>query len=48
MGVDLCELALPFLDEPELPSEGHHVHEHTRRWAHIVRSLDAVVLVMPE
>ena len=47
MGVDLRELALPLLDEPEMPSEGDWVHEHTRRWAQIVRSLDGVVLVMP-
>ena len=46
--VDLRELALPLLDEPEMPSDGHYVHEHTRRWAAIVEGLDAVVLVMPE
>ncbi|WP_377640163.1 NADPH-dependent FMN reductase [Oryzobacter terrae] len=46
--VDLRELALPLLDEPDMPSEGHYAHEHTRRWAALVQSLDAVVLVMPE
>jgi NAD(P)H-dependent FMN reductase len=46
--VDLRELALPLLDEPEMPSDGHYAHEHTRRWAALVESLDAVVLVMPE
>jgi len=46
--VDLRELALPLLDEPGMPSEGHYVHEHTRRWAALVEGLDAVVLVMPE
>jgi len=46
--VDLRELALPLLDEPEMPSDGHYVHEHTRRWSALVESLDAVVLVMPE
>ena len=46
--VDLRELDLPLLDEPEMPSDGHYVHEHTRRWAAIVEDLDAVVLVMPE
>jgi NAD(P)H-dependent FMN reductase len=48
VAVDLRELALPLLDEPEMPSEGHYAHEHTRRWAVLVESLDAVVLVMPE
>jgi NAD(P)H-dependent FMN reductase len=46
--VDLRELALPLLDEPEMPSDGSYAHEHTRRWAALVESLDAVVLVMPE
>lgn len=46
--VDLRELALPLLDEPEMPSGGHYVHEHTRRWAAVVEGLDAIVLVMPE
>ena len=46
--VDLRELALPLLDEPEMPSDGNYVHEHTRRWAAIVEGLDAVVFVMPE
>ena len=30
--VDLAEVALPFLDEPEMPSLGRYVHEHTRAW----------------
>ncbi len=46
--IDLRELALPLLDEPEMPSEGHYAHEHTRRWAALIESVDAVVLVMPE
>ena len=46
--VDLRELALPLLDEPEMPSDGHYVHEHTRNWSAIVEGLDAVVFVMPE
>ncbi|GAA4400179.1 NAD(P)H-dependent oxidoreductase [Fodinibacter luteus] len=48
VGIDLRELALPFLDEPELPSDGRYAHEHTRRWSETVTGLDAVVLVMPE
>ena len=30
VGVDLRELALPLLDEPEMPSEGDYGYEHTR------------------
>ena len=45
---DLRQLALPFLDEPGQPSDGHYVHEHTRRWSAAMRATDALVLVMPE
>jgi NAD(P)H-dependent FMN reductase len=46
--IDLRELALPLLDEPEMPSTGHYAHEHTRRWAALVTGVDAIVFVMPE
>lgn len=35
-------------DEPELPSTGRYVHEHTRRWSQTVAAADAVFLVTPE
>lgn len=46
--VDLAELDLPFLDEPEEPSERRYVHEHTRRWSAVVEAADAVLIVTPE
>lgn len=46
--VDLAELALPFLDEPEHPSERRYVHQHTKDWSAIVDEADAFVFVMPE
>lgn len=46
--VDLRELALPMLDEPEHPRLGRYVHEHTKRWSAIVREADAFVIVTPE
>jgi NAD(P)H-dependent FMN reductase len=47
--VDLAELNLPFLDEPEPAVEGRgYVHEHTRRWSAITDVADAFVFVMPE
>jgi NAD(P)H-dependent FMN reductase len=46
--IDLRELALPLLDEPEMPSTGQYAHEHTRRWAAVVNGVDALVFVMPE
>jgi len=45
---DLAEIALPFLDEPEHPSAGNYVHEHTRAWSHRVAAADAFVVVTPE
>ena len=45
--IDLRDLALPLLDEPEMPSSGQYAHEHTKRWAALV-GVDAVVFVMPE
>lgn len=46
--VDLADLALPMLDEPNHPSEHIYLHEHTRRWSESVEAADAFVLVMPE
>jgi NAD(P)H-dependent FMN reductase len=45
---DLREVALPFLDEPGQPADGHYVHDHTRRWSAAMSATDALVLVMPE
>lgn len=46
--VDLAEVDLPLLNEPEHASTGIYVHEHTRRWSAIVAEADAIVFVMPE
>jgi len=47
--VDLAELNLPFLDEPNAAESGEpYLHEHTRRWSAITSAADAFVLVMPE
>lgn len=46
--VDLAELALPFMDEPEHPRLGQYVHQHTKDWSARVEQADAVVFVMPE
>ncbi|MCD9199055.1 NADPH-dependent FMN reductase [Aeromicrobium wangtongii] len=45
---DLAEIALPFFDEPRHPRLGDYAHQHTRDWAALVGSTDAVVLVTPE
>ncbi|APX32027.1 NADPH-dependent FMN reductase [Brachybacterium sp. P6-10-X1] len=46
--VDLAEIGLPLLDEPEHPIQRRYRHEHTRRWSAIVDASDAFVLVTPE
>ena len=46
--IDLRELALPFLDEPRMPSLGGYAREHTRRWAATITALDALVILTPQ
>lgn len=46
--VDLAEVALPLLDEPVPAAFATYAHDHTRRWAATVASLDALVFVTPE
>jgi NAD(P)H-dependent FMN reductase len=46
--VDLAELNLPMMDEPNHPRMRQYVHEHTQRWSATVDRADAFVFVMPE
>lgn len=46
--VDLAEVNLPFLDEPEMPHLGKYSHEHTKAWSRTIDAADAFVFVMPE
>ncbi|MCL6091909.1 MAG: SgcJ/EcaC family oxidoreductase [Actinobacteria bacterium] len=46
--VDLAEMNLPLLDEPQPPAWGNYSHESTRAWSAVVASFDAFVLVTPE
>ena len=46
--IDLRALALPFLDEPQMASLGVYVHEHTRRWAATINSLDGIIFLTPQ
>ena len=46
--VDLAEINLPFLDEPNHPRLRQYTHQHTKHWSAIVDSSDAFVFVMPE
>ena len=46
--VDLKEVDLPFMNEPDHPRPGQYVHEHTKKWSATVASADAFIFVMPE
>jgi NAD(P)H-dependent FMN reductase len=46
--VDLKELCLPLLDEPNHPRLADYVHAHTKAWSEIVKASDAFVFVTPE
>lgn len=46
--IDLRELALPLLDEPEHASTRIYANAHTREWSARVDAVDAIILVTPE
>jgi NAD(P)H-dependent FMN reductase len=46
--VDLFELGLPFLDEPNHPRLRQYTHQHTEDWSARVQPVDAFAFVMPE
>jgi len=46
--VDLAELGLPLLDEPNHPRLGQYTQQHTKDWSAIVDAADAFVFVTPE
>lgn len=46
--VDLKELDLPMMDEPEHPMLGRYQHDHTKRWSARVAAADVFVMVTPE
>lgn len=46
--LDLKEINLPFLDEPEHPRLRHYQHEHTRQWSKMIDPADAFIFVTCE
>jgi NAD(P)H-dependent FMN reductase len=46
--VDLAELELPLLDEPNHPRLRQYIHPHTKQWSALVDATDAFVIVTPE
>jgi NAD(P)H-dependent FMN reductase len=46
--VDLAEVDLPLLDEPNHPRLRQYTHQHTKDWSAIIDAADALVFVTPE
>jgi NAD(P)H-dependent FMN reductase len=46
--VDLAELGLPFMDEPQHPAKQQYTQPHTVAWSERVAAADAFILVSPE
>lgn len=46
--VDLHEVNLPFIDEPQPPSLGSYTHSHTKAWSKIIDEADGYIIITPE
>jgi len=46
--IDLAEINLPLLDEPNLASQDKYLNNHTKKWSSIAKSADAFVWLTPE
>lgn len=46
--LDLAEIDLPLLDEPQHPRLRQYSKEHTRRWSRLVDGVGALAFVVPE
>jgi len=46
--LDLAEIDLPFMDEPNHPRLRQYIHRHTKDWSAAIDDLDAFVFVHPE
>lgn len=46
--LDLAEINLPFLDEPNHPMMQKYEHQHTKDWSKKIDEADAFIIVTPE
>lgn len=46
--LDLKEINLPLMDEPNHPSLGKYEHEHTKAWSKKINEADAFIFVLAE
>jgi NAD(P)H-dependent FMN reductase len=46
--LDLAEIGLPLMDEPNHPRQKNYQHEHTKKWSKMIDSADAFIIVLSE
>ena len=46
--LDLAQINLPFIDEPNHPRLQQYTKEHTKQWSNTIDSADAFVFIIPE
>jgi len=46
--LDLAEIGLPLMDEPNHPRLKQYTHAHTKAWSATIEAAEAVIFVMPE
>jgi NAD(P)H-dependent FMN reductase len=46
--LDLAEINLPLMNEPNHPRLKQYQHEHTKRWSATIESADAYIIVLAE
>jgi NAD(P)H-dependent FMN reductase len=46
--LDLAEINLPFMDEPNHPRLQQYQHEHTKKWSATINAADAFIIVLSE
>lgn len=46
--LDLKEINLPLMDEPNHPSLGQYTHQHTKDWSEKISQADAFIIVLAE
>jgi NAD(P)H-dependent FMN reductase len=46
--IDLAEVNLPMMDEPNHPRLRQYVHQHTKDWSATIDRADAFIFVVPE
>ncbi len=46
--LDLAQINLPFMDEPNHPRLQQYKHEHTKQWSKTINAADAFIIVLGE